>query len=61
MSEIGRVLIHRSRVLGTPTEGENFAGEREAQHVDADHIDHRMLSSGEHNFYSTLGQAERQQ
>lgn len=47
-------------MLGTPKRG-NFAVGREAQHVDEDELDHRTLSSGEHNFYCTLGQAERQQ
>lgn len=40
-------------MLGTPKRG-NFAVGREAQHVDEDELDHRMLSSGEHNFFSTV-------
>lgn len=40
-------------MLGIPKK-DNFAVGREAQHVDEDDFDHRRLSSGELNFFSTV-------
>lgn len=53
--EIGRVSRYRSGGVGAmQRRSQNCSGGREAQYADEDQTGHRMLSSGEDNFFSTL-------